>query len=325
MMPNRHNAIVSGLGCLLIAVCSPTWAQNYPTKAIRYVVPFSAGGGVDTLARVVASKLNAAWNVPVIVENRPGAGGNIGTEFVAKSPPDGYTLLMTPNSHAYNASLYSKPPYDPVKDFAPITLVATSPFLLVVHPSLPVKSVNELIALAKSRPKELSFSSGGLGGGSHLAGELFNSMAKIDIVHVPYKGIAPAIADLLGGHVSLCFSVVPAAYPHIQTRRLRALAVSTAARSALFPELPTISEAGLKGFEAFSWYATLVPAGTPRAVISKLNDEIAKSLHAQDVKAKLAGLGLEVKTSSPEEFEQFMIKDWKVWDKVIRSLGIQAG
>jgi tripartite-type tricarboxylate transporter receptor subunit TctC len=232
---------------------------------------------------------------------------------------------MTPNSHAYNASLYSKPPYDPVKDFAPISLIATSPFLLVVHPSLPVKTVKELIALAKARPKELAFSSGGVGGGSHLAGELFNSMAKVDIVHVAYKGIAPAVADLLGGHVSLSFSVVPPAYPHIKTGKLRALAVSSATRSELIPELPTISESGLKGFDAFSWYATLAPAGTPQAVINKLNGEIVKSLNMPDVKQKLASVGLEVKTSTPDEFGQFMIKDWAIWDKIIRRLGIRAG
>lgn len=325
MLIDSRVALVSGVGCLLLSVCSLTFAQSYPTRAIRYVVPFAAGGGVDTLARVVGAKLNAAWNVPVVVENRPGAGGNIGTELVAKSPPDGYTLLMTPNSHAYNASLYSKPPYDPVKDFAPISLIATSPFLLVVHPSLPVKTIKELIALAKARPKELAFSSGGVGGGSHLAGELFNSMAKVDIVHVAYKGIAPAVADLLGGHVSLSFSVVPPAYPHIKTGKLRALAVSSATRSELMPEIPTIAESGLKGFDAFSWYATLAPVGTPQAVINKLNGEIVKSLHMPDVKQKLASVGLEVKTSTPDEFGQFMIKDWAIWDKIIRSLGIRAG
>lgn len=325
MSLDTRDALVSGVGCLLLAACTLALAQTYPTKAIRYVVPFAAGGGVDTLARVVGAKLNAAWNVPVIVENRPGAGGNIGTEHVARSAPDGYTLLMTPNSHAYNASLYSKPPYDPVKDFAPISLIATSPFLLVVHPSLPVKTVRELIALAKARPKDLAYSSGGVGGGSHLAGELFSSMAKVDMVHVAYKGIAPAVSDLVGGHVSLSFSVVPPAIPHIKTGRLRALAVSSAARSALLPELPTVAESGLKGYDAFSWYATLVPAGTPQAVINKLNSEIVRSVQAPDVKAKLAGIGLEVKTSSPEEFAQFMINDWKVWEKVIRSLGIRVG
>lgn len=323
-MINTRDTFLSTVGCLLLATCSATLAQSYPAKPIRYIVPFAAGGGVDTLARMVGIMLNAAWNVSVLVDNRPGAGGNIGTELVAKSPPDGYTLLMTPNSHAYNASLYSKPPYDPVKDFAPIGLVATSPYLLVIHPSLPVRSVKELIVLGKARPKELAYSSGGVGGGSHLTAELFKSMAHIDMVHVPYKGIAPAVIDLVGGHVSLSFSVVPPAIPHVNTGRLRALAVSSAARSTLFPELPTIDESGLKGYDAFAWYATLAPAGTPEAVISKLNSEIMKSLQAPDVKAKLASIGLQVQTSTPDEFARFMVKDWKVWDKVIRSLNIRA-
>ena len=311
--------------CVVAAWLTPAWAQTYPAKPVRYVVPFAPGGGVDTLARELSAKLSAAWNVPVVVENRAGAGGNIGTEFVAKSPPDGYTLLMTTNSHAYNASMYAKPGYDPVKDFAPITLVATSPFLLVAHPSVPAKTVKELIALAKARPGELTYSSGGAGGGSHLAGELFKSMAGVNIVHVSYKGIAPAVTDLLGGHVSLSFSVVPPAIPHVKTGRLRAIAVSTATRSSLLPEVPTISEAGGKGYSALSWYATFAPAGTPAAVIARLNADVAKSLQAPDVKAKLAGLGLEVRTTTPEEFAAFMLNDWKAWDKVIRSLGITLG
>jgi len=314
---------LSGFALMIVSACAT--AQTYPTKPIRYIVPFAAGGGVDTLARVLGARLNAAWNIPVVVENRPGAGGNIGTEHVAKSAPDGYTLLMNPNSHAYNASLYAKPPYDPIKDFAPIGLVATSPFLLVVHPSVPVKSVKELIALAKARPKELTYSSGGMGGGSHLAGELFDALARTQLVHIAYKGIAPAISDLVGGHVSLAFSVVPPAIAHIKTGRLRALAVSSAQRFSLLPELPTIAEAGLPGYDALSWYATFAPAATPPAIIAKLNAEIAKGLRAPDVTAKLAALGLEVKTSSPEDFLQYMTKDWKVWDKLIRELGIRAG
>ena len=312
------------IGCLVLHAASAL-AQGYPAKPIRYVVPFAAGGGVDTIAREVGAKLNAVWSVPVVIDNRPGAGGNIGTEFVAKSPPDGYTLLMTTNSHAYNASLYSNAPYDPLKDFSPIALVATSPFLLVVHPSLPAKNVKELIALAKAKPGALTYSSGGAGGGSHLAGELFNALAGVDMVHVAYKGIAPAVTDLLGGHVSLSFSVVPPAIPHVKTGRLRALAVSTTTRSSLLPDLPTIAEAGVKGYSAVSWYATLAPAGTPPPIISRLNGEVVKLLQAPDVRAKLAGLGLEVRTSSPEEFATFMSNDWKTWDKIIRSLGIRLG
>jgi tripartite-type tricarboxylate transporter receptor subunit TctC len=318
-------ALRAVLALALAATGAAAFAQTYPTKAIRYVVPFAAGGGVDTLARIVGGKLNAAWNVPVIIENRAGAGGNIGTEFVAKAPPDGYTLLMNPNSHAYNASLYAKPPYDPIKDFAAVGLVATSPFLLVVHPSVPVKSVKELIALARSRPKELTYSSGGTGGGSHLAGELFNVLAKTELVHVAYKGIAPAVTDLVGGHVSLAFSVVPPAIGHVKSGRLRPLGVSSAQRFALLPETPTIAEAGVPGYEAISWYATFAPAGTPQAIIGRLNAEIAKSVRAPDAVEKLSALGLEGKTGTPEEFLQYMIKDWKIWDKLIRDLAIRAG
>jgi tripartite-type tricarboxylate transporter receptor subunit TctC len=325
MMRNARHAIAAAIGCAIAAGSSTAHSQTYPAKPVRYVVPFAPGGGVDTLGREVATRLSAAWNVSVIVENRPGAGGNIGTEFVAKSPPDGYTLLMTTNSHAYNASLYANPPYDPVKDFAPITQVATSPFLLVVHPSLPVKNVKELVALAKAKPRQLTYSSGGVGGGSHLAGELFDSMAGIHTVHVAYKGIAPAVTDLLGGHVSFSFSVVPPAIPHIKSGRLRAIAVSTATRSSLLPELPTISESGVKGYNALSWYATFAPAGTPQAVVARLNAEITKILNTPEVRSKLAGIGLEVTTGTPEEFAHFMVNDWKAWDKVIRTLGIRAG
>jgi tripartite-type tricarboxylate transporter receptor subunit TctC len=322
---HKRVSLALAASCSFLTVAGAALAQTYPVKPIRYVVPFAPGGGVDTLAREVGAKLNAEWGVPVIVENRPGAGGNIGTEFVAKAAPDGYTVLMTTNSHAYNASLYANAPYDPLKDFAPLTLVATSPFLLVVHPSLPARNVKELIALAKAKPGALTYSSGGAGGGSHLAGELFSTLAGIKMVHVPYKGIAPAIADLLGGHVSLSFSVVPPAIPHVKTGKLRALAVSTSTRSALLPDLPTIAEAGLKGYEAMSWYATLAPAGTPQAIVNRLNSEIIKILQAPDVRSKLAGLGLEVRTTSPEELAAFMSADWKAWDKIIRALGIRLG
>lgn len=321
-----HDALACTVTALAITLVAPASAQqSYPSKAIRYVVPFPPGGGVDATAREIGAKLSAAWNVPVIVENRPGASGNIGTEFVAKSPPDGHTLLMTPNSFAYNASLYSNLGYHPVKDFAPIGLIATSPFLLVVHPSVPARNVKELIALAKAKPDALVYSSGGLGGGSHLAGELFSSMAGVRMVHVAYKGIAPAVTDLLGGHVSLSFSVLPPVVPHVRTAKLRALAVSSATRSALLPDVMTIAEAALPGYEAISWYATFVPAGTPQAVITKLNTEIVRIAHTPDVKTKLFQLGLEVNTGTPDEFAQYMLRDWNTWDKVIRSLGIRAG
>lgn len=318
----RH-LIAIAIGVTFLAGSPLTEAQSYPTKAIRYIVPFAPGGGVDALARVTAAGLNAAWGEAVVVENRPGAGGNLATEFVGRSAPDGYTLLMTTNSHSYNASLYSKLGYDPIKDFAPLSLIATSPNILVAHPSLPVRTVRELIVLAKSRPDQLTYGSGGVGGGSHLAGELFNSMANVKLVHIAYKGIAPAVVELMGGHVSLAFAVAPVVYAQVRAGKLRALGVTSAERSAFVPELPTVSESGLSGYDVFSWYGSFAPAGTPSAVISKLNGEIVKLLQMPDVKQKLAAIGLEIKASSPEEFGKFVKADWAIWDKIIKNAGIR--
>ncbi|MCC6533017.1 MAG: tripartite tricarboxylate transporter substrate binding protein [Burkholderiales bacterium] len=306
------------------AYAGPTGAQTYPSKPIRYVVPFAPGGGVDTVARVTGARLNAAWGQPVVVENRAGANGILGAELVARSPADGHTLLISSNSQTYNASLYSKLPYDPFKDFAAVSYLATATNLLIVHPSLPVRSVKQLIALARAKPNELTYSSGGVGGGSHLAGELLKSMAKVDILHVPYKGIAPAVSELVGGHVTFSFAVVPASLPHVQAGRLRAIAVSSAARSSLVPELPTVAEAGLPGFDVFSWYGTFVPSGTPRGIVEKLNGEFTKMVQVPEVKSKLAGLGLEVKSGSPEEFARFLKADFDTWDKIIRGIGIRV-
>jgi len=308
---------------VLIAQSGQLIAQSYPTKAIRYVVPFAPGGATDTLARLISQVLNAAWGVPVLVENRPGAGGNLGTDVVAKSRPDGYTLLMTINSHAINASLYSKLPYDPIKDFVPVTLVATSPNVLVVPPTLPVKDVKQLIDLARSRPGELTFASAGPGSGAHLAGELFKTMAGVNMIHVPYKGAGMLIGELVGGQVSMSFVALPVAHPHMQMGKLRALAVTSANRSTIVPTIPSVAESGLRGFEVVSWFGTLVPAGTPSEVVTKLNAEIAKSLHIPDVRGKMSGLGLELHGSSAEEFGNFIKADWIKWDKLISSLNIR--
>jgi tripartite-type tricarboxylate transporter receptor subunit TctC len=308
----------------LFAPGLPVMAQNYPAKTIRYIVPFPPGGATDTLARTIAQKLNAAWGEPVVVDNRPGAGGNLGTELVAKSPPDGHTLLLAVNSHAINASLYARLPYDPVKDFAPVSLLATTPNVLVVHPSLPVRTVKDLIALAKSKPSQLTFASAGAGSGAHLAGELFQSMAGVALVHVPYKGIVAGVTELMGGQVSLTFAVLPVVYPQVQAGKLRALAVTSAQRSALVPDLPTVAESGMKGFDVVSWFGTLVPAGTPPEVIGKLNRELVKILYLPDVKQKLSAIGLEVKGSSPAEFATFIKADWAIWDKVIKRVGIRV-
>ncbi len=321
---HRMVAGIARLFCILLfAGASASVAQPYPTQAVRYIVPYAPGGGTDTLARIIAQKLAEAWNVPVVVENRPGAAARIGTELVARSTPDGHTMLMAINSHALNASLYRKIPYDPIKDFAPVALIATSPNVVVVHPSIPAKSLREMIELARSQPGKLSYSSGGPASGSNLAGELLKMMAKVDIVEVPYKGAAPAVNDLLGGQVSMSFVVLQTAYPHIGAGKLRALAVTSKERSSLLPDLPTVAESGLDGYDVSSWYGTLAPAGTPPAIIRRWNSEIQKILAMADVKDKLAALGMERKGGSPEQFGQFIQSDWEFWDKVVKSLGIR--
>ncbi len=309
---------------LLGAAAATVGAQTYPAKSIRYLVPYAAGGGTDVLTRIIAQKLGAAWNVPVVVDNRTGASGLIGTETVARSAPDGYTMLMAINSHAINASLFSKLPYDPIKDFAPVILVATSPNVLTVHPSSPARTVKELISLAQSQPGKLTYASGGPGSGSNLAGELFKMMAKVNIVEVPYKGGGPALNDLLGGQVSMSFVVLQTALPHMASGRLRALAVTSATRTPFAPELPTVAESGLPGYDVFSWYGTLAPAGTPPEIIKRWNVEISKILAMPDVQEKLTGLGMEGKGGSPQQFDQFLRSDWKTWDKLIKSLGIRV-
>jgi tripartite-type tricarboxylate transporter receptor subunit TctC len=316
--------LVQAIALGLITLCGQVFGQSYPTKTIRYVVPFAPGGATDTLARVVSQKLTAAWGVPVIVENRAGAGGNLGTAVVAKSPPDGHTLLMTINSHAINASLYKDLPYDPIRDFAPVTLVATSPNILVVHLTLPAENVKGLIALAKSRPGELTFASAGAGSGAHLAGELFKAMTGVDMIHVPYKGAGALIGDLVGAQVSMSFVALPVAHPQVQAGKLRALAVTSAKRSSLVPAIPAVAEAGLHGFDVVSWFGTLVPAGTPGEIVAKLNSEIAKSLQSADVKDKMNALGLELHGRSAEEFGNFIKAEWAQWDKLIKSLGIRV-
>jgi len=299
-------------------------AQEFPSRAVRYVVPFAPGGGVDTTARITGAKLNAALGQPVVIENRPGGNGILGAELVARAPADGHALLITSNSLTYNASLYPKLPYDPFKDFVAVAYVASGPNMLVAHPSLPVRSVKELIALARARPKQLTYSSGGIGGGSHLAGELFGAMAKAEIVHVPYKGIAPAVSELVGGHVSISFAVVPTVLGHTQAGKLRALAVTTLERSTLLPDLPSVAEAGLKGFDVFNWYGVFAPAATPAATVNRLNAELNKIGQMADVKPRLATLGLEVRSNSAAEFGQFLRADWTKWDRIIRDLNIRA-
>ncbi len=298
-------------------------AQPYPAKPIRIIVPFTPGGSTDIVARVVGQKLGEALGAQVIIDNRPGAGGTIGAELAAKAAPDGYTLLMGHiGTLAVNPALYLKLPYDPVRDFAPISLTAVVPNLLVVHPSLPVKSVRELIALSRSRPGQLNYGSSGPGGTPYLAVEYLKMMAKLNIVQIPYKGAAPMIVDLMGGHLALTITGIPPLLPHVKSGRLRALAVATSQRLPLLPELPTIAEAALPGYEATSWYGLLAPAATPQNIIARLNAETVKAVRSPDVAARLAGEGAQPTAGTPEEFGAFIKSEIARWGKVIKAAGV---
>jgi tripartite-type tricarboxylate transporter receptor subunit TctC len=297
----------------------------YPTKPIRLVVPFPPAGATDLLAREVAKHLTDVWGQSVVVDNRPGAGGNIGSELVAKSAPDGYTLEMgTVGTHAINASLYSKMPYDHVKDFVPVILVAGVPNVLEVHPSVPVNSVQELIAYAKANPGKLNFASSGSGTSIHLSGELFKVMAGVQMTHVPYKGSAPALQDLLGGQVQLMFDNVPPSLPQIKAGKLRALAVTSSTRAPALPDIPTVAESGLPGFEASSWFGVLAPAGTPPAIVAKLNAEIAKWLTTPEAKEKLAGIGANIAGGTPDDFARHIQAETAKWAKVVKESGAKV-
>jgi tripartite-type tricarboxylate transporter receptor subunit TctC len=313
--------------CLALAVLAAgaAAAEGYPSKPIRFVVAFPPGGGTDLVARTIAPRLAERLAQQVLVDNRPGAGGNLGTEIVAKSAPDGYTMLMgSVGPLAINASLFARMPFDPLKDLAPVTLAASTPNILVVHPSLPVTTVQELIALAKARPGGINFASSGQGTPAQLAGELFNSMAGVKMVHVAYKGAAPALADLLGGQVQVMFSTMPPALPHVSAGRLRALAVASLQRSPAAPELPTIDGAALPGFEATTWHGVVVPAGTPEAVVAKLNRDIVAVLHMPDVVARLSSQGAEAIGSTPQAFGAYIRAETAKWAKVVRDSGAKA-
>ena len=308
-----------------LAAAPMAGAQAYPAKPIRIVVPFPPGGATDILARAVAQKLTDAWGQAVVVDNRPGAGGNIGSEIVAKAAPDGYTLEMgTVGTHAINASLYAKMPYDHVKDFAPVILVAGVPNVLVVNPSLPVSSVQELIAYAKANPGKLNFAWSGSGTSIHLAGELFKVMAGVQMTHIPYKGSAPALQDLIGGQVQLMFDNLPPSLPHIKAGKLRALAVTSATRSSALPDTPTIAESGLPGFEASSWFGVLAPAGTPPAIIARLNAEIGAWLASAEAKEKMLALGANIGGGSPEDFARHIAAETAKWQKVVKASGAKV-
>jgi len=300
-------------------------ADAYPARPIRFVVAFPPGGGTDIIARSIAQKLAERLAQQVVVDNRAGAGGNIGTDIVAKSAPDGYTMLMgSAGPLAINASLFASMPFDPVRDLAPVTLAASTPNVLVVHPSLKAATVKELIALARARPGGINFASSGHGTPAHLAGELFNSMAGVKMVHVPYKGASPALADLLGGQVQLMFSTMPPALPHVKDGKLRALAVTSLKRPRAAPDLPTVDEAALPGFEANTWHGVLLPAGTPPAIIARLNREIVAILHLHDIVERLSSQGAEALGSTPEEFAAYIRSETLKWAKVVRESGAKA-
>ncbi|MGE5526651.1 MAG: tripartite tricarboxylate transporter substrate binding protein, partial [Rhodospirillaceae bacterium] len=288
--------------------------QAYPTKPLRFVVGFAPGGGTDTVARILAQKLGEAFGQSVVVDNRAGAGGNIANALVATAPADGYTILFVSASFAIHPSLYRKLPYDPAKDFTPVSLASSSPYLLALHPSVPVRSVRDLIAFAKSQPGKLNYASAGAGSTLHLAAELFKSMAGVDIVHVPYKG-ANGITDLIAGAVQLTFAGLPQTLPHVKAGRLHGLAVTTSQRAAAIPELPTIAEAGVPGYEVDSWYGVLEPAGTLPARVEKLSGAIRSALREPDVKAKFAAQGLEPRGTSPGDFGAYIAREMPKWAK----------
>ena len=313
------SAVVLGAGLL---GGTSALAQAYPTKPVTIIVPFAAGGTTDILARIIGQALTAELGQSVVVDNRAGAGGNIGGQAAAKATPDGHTLFMgTVGTHAINASLYKKMPFDPVKDFAPLTRVANVPNLLVANPAQPYKSVKDLIAYAKANPGKVNFGSSGNGSSIHLSGELFKSLAKVDMQHVPYKGSAPAVTDLLGNQIDIMFDNMPSAIQHVRSGSLVPLAVTTAKRSPELPNVPTIAEAGVPGYEATSWFGMFAPAGTPAPVLAKLNAAIVKVLAQPDVKKKINEQGAEVYSETPEQFAAFIQAESVKWGKVVKESG----
>ncbi len=318
------SAHVAAIVVLALALAAETAAQGYPTKPIRIVVPYAPGGNTDILARLIGQKLNEAWGQQVIIDNRPGAAGTVGAELVARAPADGYTLIMGSFGNIIVAnSLYKNLKYDPLKDFASIALVSLPPGVLVENPAVPAQTVRELIAYAKSNPGRLNYGSPGAGAWNHLFFELFNASAGISMIHIPYKGIAPAVVDLLGGQVQLAISAFPTALPHVRSGRLRALAVTSAKRSGLLTEVPTVAESGLSGYEAAGWFGVLSPAGTPPAVVAKLNHEINRILELPEVKASLASDGAEPAGGTPAQMTESARLASTKWSRLIRELNLR--
>ncbi|NUA29676.1 tripartite tricarboxylate transporter substrate binding protein [Cupriavidus basilensis] len=316
---------LAGIGAALALTAPATHAAEagYPTKTITIIVPASPGGAIDLVARLVGQKMTEAWGQSVVVDNRPGATGIIGTDLVAKSPPDGYMLALVASSHAINPSMVKKLPFDTIKSFEPVALTHVVPLMLVVSPSLPVTSVKELIAYGKANPGKLSFASSGSGGAPHFSGELFKSMTGIDMVHIPYKGSTLAHPDLTSGRVSLMFDTVAAIGPQVRGGKVRPLAVTTTKRSSAAPQVPTMAQAGLPGYETSTWGGVLAPAGTPKAVVDKLNAEINKALASPDVRERLQNAGIEPAGGTPAQFASFLQVEMGKWAKVAKDAGIQ--
>ena len=319
------NPVLKALVLTAMIVAGDAAAQSYPSKPIRIVVPYPAGGTSDILARAIGQKLSDAWGQPVVVDNKPGANGNVGADIVAKAPGDGYTLLLADiGSLAISPSVYPALPFDPVKDFAPVSMVAYSPHILVVHPSVPVSSVKELVALAKSKPGKLNFAISGVGGAPHLAGVDFALRNGIDWVYIPYKGGAQAIADVAGGQADVTLNGMLATYPLVKGEKLKILAVSSAKRMSAIPDVPTISESGVPNFESGSWQGVIAPAGTPPEVVAKLNAEISRSLALPEMKENLAKQGAEVRTNTPEQFSAFIRDEKSRWAKVVKDANVKV-
>jgi tripartite-type tricarboxylate transporter receptor subunit TctC len=319
-----------GVSILFVALwmtmfCAASNAQVYPIKSVRFVVPVAPGGATDILTRTLAQRLASAWGQQVLVDNRPGGGSNVGFEVAAQAPADGYTLLMAQPAFTVNVSLYKKLAYDPLRDFAAVTLAATGANVLVVHPSVPARTLKDFIALAKAKPGQLNYASSGNGSTPHLSGELFKAMAGVNITHIPYKGAGASVTDLLGGHVDLAFLSLSSVVPQLKAGRLRALGITSAQRSALMPALPTFAEAGLAGYEVTGWYGVVTPAGTPRDVISRLHGDITQALGRPEVVQTLASFGLEpAPANTPEAFSNFLRTEISKWAKVVKQSGAKA-
>jgi tripartite-type tricarboxylate transporter receptor subunit TctC len=320
-MLHRASALIAGL-LASAAVMEPVHAQQaYPSRPIRLVLPFPPGGSTDIVARLVGQKLTEAWGQPVLVDNRPGAGGNVAAEAVARAPADGYSLLQANVAHAIGATLYPKLGYDLVKSFVPVIQLATTPYVLLAHPAVPARNTKELVALAKSRPGQLNYASAGSGSATHLSGELLKTLSKTDMLHVPYKGTGPALTALMAGEVDLYFTAVPAAVPLVTAGKVRALGVTSTRASALMPQVAPIADAGLKGYETSTWHGVLAPAGTPADIVQKLAGEIARMLSQPDVADRLKGQGLEPVGGTPDQFAAYLKAEIAKWAVVVKASG----